>query len=54
MYAIRSYYADYDHAYVRASTDGASWVTVWENTEEITDSAWTQIGVDISSSYNFV
>ncbi len=40
---------DYDHAYVRASTDGASWVTVWENTEEITDSAWTQIGVDISS-----
>jgi len=40
---------DYDHAYVRASADGASWVTVWENTDEITDNAWTQMDIDISS-----
>ncbi len=40
---------DYDHAYVRASVDGSSWTTVWENTEEITDSAWTQMNIDISS-----
>ncbi len=38
----------YDHAYVRISNDGISWVTVWQNEEEITDNAWTQIDLDIS------
>ncbi len=40
---------DYDHAYVRVSNDGADWVTVWENTEEITDNSWTQMELDISA-----
>ncbi len=40
---------DYDHAYVRVSNDGTSWVTVWENTVEITDSNWTQMELDISA-----
>jgi len=39
----------YDHAYIRASTDGASWTTVWENTGEIADTAWVDMDVDISA-----
>ena len=39
----------YDHAYVRVSSDGTNWVTVWENTVEITDSGWTQMELDISA-----
>ncbi len=39
----------YDHAYVRVSTDGLNWTTVWQNTVEITDSAWTQMDLDISA-----
>ncbi len=39
----------YDHAYVRVSSDGTNWVTVWENTAEITDSGWTQMELDISA-----
>ncbi len=40
--------ANYDHAYVRVSTDGANWVTVWENTDTVSDGAWTQVSYDIS------
>lgn len=40
--------APYDHASVRVSNDGESWVTVWENTEEVADAFWTPIDVDIS------
>ncbi len=38
----------YDHAYVRVSNDGVNWVTVWENTAEITDDAWQEIELDIA------
>jgi len=39
----------YDHAYLRVSTDGSSWTTVWENPGEVTDSSWTQVEYDISA-----
>ncbi|MGB2987124.1 MAG: C25 family cysteine peptidase [Phycisphaerae bacterium] len=39
----------YDHAYIRASTNGTDWTTVWENLGEITDTVWTLREVDISS-----
>ncbi|OPX25433.1 MAG: hypothetical protein B1H05_03850 [Candidatus Cloacimonas sp. 4484_140] len=38
----------YDHAYVRISTDGTNWYTIWENSETIEDYAWTQMELDIS------
>ncbi len=38
----------YDHAYVRVSTDGSSWTTVWQNDDEVTDSGWTEQTIDIS------
>jgi len=38
----------YDHAYVRISTDGSNWYTLWENSEEITDYSWTQMELDLS------
>lgn len=38
----------YDHAYVRVSSDGTNWVTVWGNTAEITDGSWTEMVLDIS------
>ena len=40
--------SEYDHAYVRVSTDGASWTTVWENQGEIADSGWVEQEIDIS------
>ncbi len=30
----------YDHAYVRASNDGVNWVTIWQNSSEIAETAW--------------
>jgi len=39
----------YDHAYVRVSSDGTNWTTVWQNGGEITDSTWTQVEYDISA-----
>ncbi len=40
-----------DHAYVRVSNNGTSWVTVWENpsTEDLADAAWTLQELDISA-----
>ena len=40
---------DYDHAYVRVSTDGYQWVTVWENGSEMADTTWVPMDIDISS-----
>ncbi|UCD75648.1 MAG: M28 family peptidase [Phycisphaerales bacterium] len=40
--------AVYDHAYVRVSTNGSNWTTVWQNGSEIADYAWKEIDVDIS------
>ncbi|MBN2445698.1 MAG: choice-of-anchor J domain-containing protein, partial [Phycisphaerae bacterium] len=39
----------YDHAYVRASNDGSTWTTVWQNTSEVADSSWNQMDIDISA-----
>jgi hypothetical protein len=39
----------YDHAYVRVSNDGSTWTTVWQNTAEVTDSAWTLAEYDIAA-----
>jgi thermolysin len=39
----------YDHALIQASTNGAAWTTVWQNTDEIADIFWTPMDVDISS-----
>jgi Zn-dependent metalloprotease len=39
----------YDHAYVRVSADGSSWTTIWQNDVEITDNAWSEQDLDISS-----
>ncbi len=39
----------YDHAYIRVSTNNTSWTTVWENSIEVADNAWTNMDIDISS-----
>ncbi|MCP4685222.1 MAG: hypothetical protein GY867_07200, partial [bacterium] len=39
----------YDHAYIRASNNGSSWVTVWENEVQIEDTEWIQTNVDLSA-----
>ncbi len=39
----------YDHAYIRISTNGTTWTTVWENGSEITDSSWQLVEYDISA-----
>ncbi len=39
----------YDHAFLSASNDGVNFTTIWQNTGEITDSAWTQVEYDISA-----
>ena len=41
--------APFDHAYLRVSTDGSTWTTIWENGGTIADSAWTLCEYDISS-----
>lgn len=40
---------DFDHAYVRVSNDGDSWITIWANPEEIADDAWVQQEFDIAA-----
>jgi len=39
---------DYDHAYLRVSTDGSSFTTIWENLAEITDSSFSEQVFDLS------
>ncbi len=39
----------YDHAYIRISTDGSNWTTVWENTQEVADNAWLPVTLDVST-----
>jgi len=43
--------SQYDHAYIRVSTNGADWVNVWENaySTHVEDSAWTQVEYDITA-----
>jgi hypothetical protein len=40
---------EFDHAYVRVSNDGVNWTTVWQNEEEITDTSWQAMDIDISA-----
>jgi C1A family cysteine protease len=39
----------YDHAYIRISTDNMNWYTIWTNDEEIADTDWQEIYLDISN-----
>ncbi|MDG2201704.1 MAG: C25 family cysteine peptidase [Phycisphaerales bacterium] len=39
----------YDHAWIKISTNGSSWSTLWTNSGEVTDSSWSQQEYDISS-----
>jgi len=39
----------YDHAYVRVSNDGTNFTTVWQNSSEVTDGAWSLQTFDISA-----
>lgn len=40
----------YDHAYLKISSDGTNWATVWQNpASEIADSSWTLQEFDIAS-----
>ena len=41
--------ATWDRASVRVSNDGANWVTIWQNTSQAADSAWTHQDFDISA-----
>jgi hypothetical protein len=39
----------YDHAYLRISTNGSSWTTLFENSGSTEDNSWTEYVYDISS-----
>jgi len=39
----------YDHAYVRVSTNGTTWTTIWQNASEIADTSWHLMDLDISA-----
>ena len=39
----------YDHAYLRVSTNGSTWTTIWENGGEITDSSWQLVEYDLGA-----
>ncbi len=39
----------YDSAYVRVSTNGTSWINLWQNNETIYDGAWIKEEFDISN-----
>ncbi|MBE0662606.1 MAG: T9SS type A sorting domain-containing protein [Bacteroidales bacterium] len=40
---------DFDHAYLRISTDGSSWTTIWANQAEMTAGSWEEVVYDISA-----
>jgi C1A family cysteine protease len=40
---------DFDHAYLRISTDGSTWTTIWANQEEMTAGSWEEVVYDISA-----
>ena len=40
---------DYDQASIQVSANGGGWVTVWNNTTEITDTTWVPMDLDISA-----
>jgi len=44
--------SSYDHAYIRVSTDGANWTTIWQNMYEIADGTWLQQEYDLPETVN--
>jgi C1A family cysteine protease len=40
---------DYDHAYVKVSSDGTHWTTIWANEAEMTAGSWEEADLDISA-----
>jgi C1A family cysteine protease len=38
----------YDHAWIRVSTDGSTWTEVWTNEAEIADSSWVDVDLDLA------
>ncbi len=42
----------YDRASVRVSNNGTTWTTVWQNTAQVADQAWTPMELDISAVAN--
>jgi len=41
--------AYYDHAIVEATNDGTNWVTIWQNVDSMSDTAWTNVTHDLST-----
>jgi hypothetical protein len=41
--------AQYDHAAVEISADGATWTKVWQNEADLTDASWQEQVLDISA-----
>ncbi|MBW2454290.1 MAG: hypothetical protein JRI68_07260 [Deltaproteobacteria bacterium] len=41
--------SQFDHASVRISTDGANWITVWENSADLADGTWQEVVLDIAA-----
>jgi len=41
--------ADFDKASISLSTDGQTWTSVWDNTDFVADSAWTEQEIDLSA-----
>lgn len=39
----------YDHAYVRVSSNGTTWTTLWQNSSQVADTSWVLQDFDISS-----
>ncbi len=39
----------YDHAYVRLSASGGLWVEAWENAEEVADTSWQLMDLDLAA-----
>jgi hypothetical protein len=38
----------YDHAYIRVSTNGSTWTTIWQNSAEVADTDWREEQFDIT------
>jgi len=39
----------WDHAYVRVSTDGSNWTTLWQNSGSMSDGGWVEQTFDLSA-----
>ncbi len=41
--------SSYDHAYLKVSTNGEKWTTIWQNTENLIENSWSNQIYDISA-----